>query len=230
MRNILTLWLVSDLINTNYSNPELNSQLKNMKTAYEEASNVSEKSNVALTAFMKTTLDANKDLPEESQAQVLADGFAQLTDSHDFLSTGTGWVTLASPQGNGGLVANDQVKLNFSSGIIAQGGTNIHLIEGAAFTQVQYAKEDLVFGEYRGASLFLADQIKSRGILLELGAETQDVSNVLMPFITHGSLSNSNIINNQEVINQQRFLPASEEAPRPNGRTQQVEGYLPLNK
>jgi hypothetical protein len=119
-------------------------QLENMKTAYEEASNVSEKSGAALSAFMKTTLDKNSDAPATEQAQALVYGFAELTDSMSFLNTGTGKVTLADFQGHGGLMASSAFILNFEEGESVKGAENVksNLDSQAEFTQVAYSQMD----------------------------------------------------------------------------------------
>jgi hypothetical protein len=141
-------------------------QLENMKTAYEEASNVSEKSGAALSAFMKTTLDKNSDAPATEQAQALVYGFAELTDSMSFLNTGTGKVTLADFQGHGGLMASSAFILNFEEGESVKGDEYVksNLDLQAVFTQVTYSQLD-------GDRLIeVLDTNKSRDALAEAGA------------------------------------------------------------
>ncbi len=119
-------------------------QLENMKTAIEKASDLSPKSGAALGAFAKTTLDKNSDAPVTKQAQALVYGFAPFTDSWQFLNTGTGGLTLADPEGHGGLTANRAFILNFEEGESVKGAENVksNLDSQAEFTQVAYSQMD----------------------------------------------------------------------------------------
>lgn len=125
---------------------EVISKYDKVQKAIDMAGKVSQKAKTAITASQVATLLANNDQSTDNKIQNLNENFSRLTDSTNYINTGTGTVTLANSEGYGGLKSTKSVTLNIDSETSnvttsPKGQTATSLLNNASFTTVSATKD-----------------------------------------------------------------------------------------
>jgi hypothetical protein len=208
--------------------PSLLNQITSVSNATDAVAATSSKSFIAISASHLATLAANQDLPLEEQLSQVVKNFKTLTESKDFVETGTGSITLADHQGHGGLVSNKTVSMTMSASLVWRFSdkdiqNSQFALENASLTLVNATKD--------GKAVTL-DQSQSKTFLQTLAFFGRDTESQLIagnpdliPVVSEINQNASKLVGNFTSL-----IEELKQGPTSNLRQENQGVFLPLQK